>query len=69
MQMLIDVGAATGGDTGSLKTDTDTAGLQHYYRGLFPAAVVPLVDRCCIAWCRFTRGVYCCVRLGGWDTY
>jgi len=44
MQMLIIVDSATGGDTGSLTTDTDTAeGLQHYYRGLVPAAVVPLV--------------------------
>jgi len=56
MQTLIDVGAAT-------------AGLQHYYSGLVPAAVVPLVGRYCIAWCLFTRGVYCSVRLGGWDTY
>jgi len=44
MQALIDAGSATGGDTGSLTTATDTAeGLQHYYRGLVPAAVAPLV--------------------------
>jgi len=60
MELLINAGSATGGDTGSLTTDTATAGLQHYYRGLVPAAVVPLVGRYCIAWCLFTRGVYCC---------
>jgi len=44
MQLIINADSATGGDTGSLTTDTDTAeGLQHYYRGLVPVAVAPLV--------------------------